>query len=509
MPTQNRVFLVAFILSGLAVLGFVSTILSRPQYRPLFSNIKESDGAAIIAKLKEAKVPYQIEGDGTTISVPADKVHELTFQMAAAGLPEGGTTGFSIFDKTNFGMTEFSQKVNYQRAMQGELERTLSTVGEVAQARVHLALPEERLYEKDRQDPTASIMLTLKPGGALDEERVAGIVHLVSTAVEGLKPENITLMDNKGNLLNELPSKDGTAGPKENLKQMQLALNYEERIKHDAQTMLDQALGPGKSVVRVKATLDFSQHELEKETYQPQPQGQGKGVLASQQETTETYSGTGKPGAAPGVSANLMGSNPGGVGKADGYQRKETNSKWQVSKQIERLKDSPGKLTRLSVAVLLDGQYPAPRLQSMKQMVSAAVGADATRGDMVSVDAMPFDNSVAVKQDTELKQTQKRDMIIYWVKAGLAIVLALVFLLFVKGLTRKPATYEALAERALPADTTTPVLEALDSAEPMLPDAVIPFMEDKEQEILELAKENPAEAAQVMRTWLAERPAGS
>src|ERR1039457_7099633 len=245
----------------LSILGFGTLIMiaNRIDYKPLFANLSNEDTGEIVKKLKEQKVSYRIAADGKAILVPSDKVYDLRISLASEGLRQGGVVGFEIFDRKNFGMTEFVQKLNYQRALQGELARTIMQIAGVEHARVHLAIPEKSLFKDNEKPPTASIVLQMKSGRLVRESEVQGIVHLVASSIEGMDPEQVTVLDSRGKVLSRTGPADVTG--KMTGSMMETQRGYEKNLEDRLQSLLDKAVGSGKSVARVSSVLNFSQVE--------------------------------------------------------------------------------------------------------------------------------------------------------------------------------------------------------------------------------------------------------
>ena len=257
-PVQ-RIGLLFFLAVGMAVIPVLLIMGSEPDMSVLFSNVQEEDVQVIVSRLEGQNVPYQLGPGGNTIMVPNDRVHQLRMQLAAEGLPEAGDVGFEIFDRSSFGVGEFAQKVNYRRALQGELTRTISQMPDVQRARVHLVIPERRLFSSDREPASAAVVITPRRGKTLSAAQVQGVVHLVSSSVEGLEPSHVTVVDSRGQVLSQ---------PKEEVQaqltgsQLELRREMERDLERRVQTMLDQVLGVNKSVVRISADLDFRQVEV-------------------------------------------------------------------------------------------------------------------------------------------------------------------------------------------------------------------------------------------------------
>ncbi|MHB8907977.1 MAG: flagellar basal-body MS-ring/collar protein FliF [Syntrophales bacterium] len=381
----------SLLLVALLTLGGIWLMVNfsnRTDYRVLFANLSAEDAGSIVDKLKEKKVLYELNGAGDTISVPADKVAELRLELATTGLPRGGGIGFEIFDqKMKFGATEFEQQLNYRRALQGELARTIGSMEEVQQVRVHIALPKESLFVEEQRKPTASVTMKLKSGRALRPSQIDGIAHLVASSIEGLSPENVMVIDSRGNILSK-PSGD----PKfmrVTASQMEYQQNLEKDLASRIQTMLENVVGSGKAVVRVAADLDFRVTEKTEETYDSEAP-----VIRSMQRQTEkaTARDTGKGGSTV-------------VGGSGAPEREKVDEviNYEINKVVNKTVMPVGDVQKLSIAVLVDGIYQKdkqgkeiyqPRdkkeIENLEDLVRKSVGFNASRGDQVAISNMPF-----------------------------------------------------------------------------------------------------------------------
>ncbi|MEA3297376.1 MAG: flagellar basal-body MS-ring/collar protein FliF, partial [candidate division Zixibacteria bacterium] len=236
-------------------------------YSRLYSDLDESEAGEVIAYLNDNRIPYKLSNGGTVIEVPSGDVYKARISLATEGLPRSANVGYSIFDQSNLGMTDFLQNLNFRRALEGELTRTIMQLHEVDAARVHIVMPKDRLFKEDQNEATASVVVKLKQAGSLAKQQVAGISHLMASSVEGLKPENITILDYDGNLLSSGQKNDVVAGLTSS--QLEVGMIVEKRLENKAQSMLDEVLGVGASVVRVSAQLDFQQLESTSEKYDP------------------------------------------------------------------------------------------------------------------------------------------------------------------------------------------------------------------------------------------------
>lgn len=440
LTSTQKFVTVLFAITSVALLSVVAVVATRPKMTVLFSGLQGEDSGAIVAKLQEKKVPYEI--DGTAIKVPESKVAETRMDLASQGLPQGGTIGFEIFDKSNmFGMTEFTQKLNYMRALQGELSRTIDGIDTVVQSRVHLAIPDQGAFEDAKKQPTASVVLKLRPGAHLSGDQVAGIVHLVSSAVEGMDPSKVNVVDTKGNMLSEATDDASGIDPRMSSTQLQLKRSYEHEVESSVQSMLERVLGPNKAIVRVSANVNFDKVEKNVETFQPATNNTG--IVTSEQKTEESYAGGagsgGSVGGPVGVPANLRrGRSTRTAGSpGQGYTRTETNTKYEISKTSEHQVVAPGKVENISVAVMVDGKVDPAKVTAIQNIVSTAAGIRTDRGDKVTVENMAFDDSVAKAEEKDMAAVASRTTYMGVGKSVLGVILLIGFLLFLKGLVKK------------------------------------------------------------------------
>lgn len=475
-------------------------------YSLLFANLPSRDAASVVDWLKGHKIPYRLEDGGRDIMIPADKVYEARIELAGSGLSEGGV-GFEIFDKQSFGMTDFAQKVNYRRALQGELIRTITSLAPVEAARVHLALPEKRLFREQQQAATASVIVKLSSGRSLKESQLQGIVHLVAGSVEGLDAENVTVVDSSGKVLSKSRS-DEMAGP-----MTPGLLNYQQTMERHlearAQSLLDRALGAGNSLVKVNAEVDFDQREKVEEILDP------KGaVVVSEQSSTEEGGSEASSGV-PGVVSNLQGA-PATTTAGTPATRSDETVNYELSKVVNKTVQSVGTLKTLSVSVLVadrvtpgaEGADPtstprsAEELQGIEKMIRSALGINTPRGDLISVVSMPFESGFT---DEALPQPSMIDKIYPFMPiikySLLAIAALMAYLLFLKPLMR---TLRGASEQTQPMKTVEE-LEAEMRGEndtPLLGGPSDPLAQIR-QEVLG----GDMMPVQVVKNWLREEPA--
>lgn len=395
LPASGKISLFLVVI-GVVVAGILlQSHYKQAGYQYLFTNLSLTDANAISEKLQTMGVEAKIQGDA--VLVPGNRVLELRNMLASEGLPQGGGVGFELFDKKNFGETEFQQRVNYIRALQGELARTLSAIDGVEKARVHLVIPEKTLFQEDQKPPSASVAVTMFKGRKLTDGQIKGMVHLVTTSVEGMNESTISIIDQNGNILFK-GAADNQAGLAARHLEMQRSLeaNLESRVVD----MLERVVGVGGVNVKVSSFMNFSQVERTVEQIDPESR-----VALNEQTTTETSSGNqGAAGGAPGATANLPGgAAAGSSGRSESSKRTETSATYAISKSVQKILEPVGTIQKLSVAVLVDGNYitaedgtktyeprSAEDLKKLEDLVKSAVGFNVDRGDFVKVENMQF-----------------------------------------------------------------------------------------------------------------------
>lgn len=480
------------------VVGLVLLMVwtTRPEYALLYANLSQEDAEQITAKLKDRGIPHQFSRGRTAVLVPSENVYELRMEFAGQGIPRMGGVGYELFDKTNIGMSEFVQKVNYKRALEGELARTIQGMLEVQQTRVHLVLPEERLFAEDQEEATASIIVLLRPGAELRRHQVRGIAYLVASSVERLSPEHVTIVDCYGNILSTHLDKDPTVGLSSS--QLELQRNVELYLADKAQTMLTRALGRGNAVIRVSAELNFERIERTREHYDPE----NAVVLSEEIEEMSNGSGTETSG-----------------------RTERTITNYQISKTVEHLVNAVGNIRRLSVAVLVNGSSPrgagseeakgnplrsADEVAQWAAIVKSAVGFDAARGDQIEIHSVPFDTSEMDRERELLRQAGQRE---FWTallkRIGIGALLVMLLMLLRSRLRRIEVMRPLLeggqlgeGRRRIPAagQEQPAALPGID--EGIAPEAL------REQQIQEqvagFVQEEPAKAAGLLKAWLLE-----
>jgi flagellar M-ring protein FliF len=447
LPIAQKIAAPLLLAVCVAAVVYASKVATAPDYTVLYSDMSSTDAGAVVQRLKEMKIAYRL--DGNTISVaPASQVHELRLSLASEGLPKTGSVGFELFDGTNFATTTLGEMVKKQRALQGELERTIMSLDAVLAARVHISQPEKTIFAKQAEEPGASVLLKLKPGSELDKKQIKGISNFVATSVEGLRPDNVTIIDEFGNLLTPKVEEGDEMGV--DATRLQYVREIEKGYAQRIESMLAKVVGAGKVVARVTAELDFSSNEREEESFDP-----GGRVIRSER-SIEEGSGTQARGGIPGVVSNLS-NDPKAMeqqeGATDQNSRKENVKNFEISRAITRSSQARGKLVRLSAAVVVDGKLietpeldaegkptgtnrrtyeplSAEMLNQVEGIVKSAVGFDPSRGDTVTVENVPFlapDESL----QAELAKAHQTDQYLKYGGMMVPIVALLLFVLFV------------------------------------------------------------------------------
>jgi len=520
--TRAQQLLIGAVGGSLVITLFLGWMwLGRTEYATLFSNLGQEDAAAIVEQLRTAKVPYKID-NGNQILVPSRQVYDLRLKLSAQGLPSGGGVGFEVFDRSSFGITDFTQKLNYQRALQGELARTIGQLKAVQQARIHLVIPQPTLFTERERPATASVVLKLRPGGSLTQQEVRAISHLVASSVEGLAPERVTVVDTNGRVLS-LGNDRGVASLTST--QLETKAAVESDLERRVTTMLEQVLGPGKATVRVAAQLNFDQIERTEERFDP------NSVVRQEQRSSESTQGTtttpvGIPGANSNVSVPVLG---GGTTNTRSNRESETLN-YEISKSVERKVVAPGAIARLSVAVMVDGLNRAvsngagaetkeylPRgaeeLEKLRRVVTSAVGFNAARGDEVQLVEMPFDASGAERERViEVESARQSELArrntIIGVAAGAVVLLLL--LAFLK--TRRRKALEAVLSEVsynvpgVGAMSPEAAREAVGEARQLeMLELEGKRKEELRQKALQMAYQKPGEVVQLLRAWMLKR----
>ena len=459
----KRIALLILAVGSVAGFVFLMNWAGNPEFHPLYTNLDANDAGIILNRLKDQKTPYRLSANGGTILIPQEKIYETRMEFASEGLPQGGSTGFEIFDNTKLGMSEFAQNVNYQRALQGELVRTINGFEEVDSCRVHIVMSEKSLFLKDEESASASVVLKLHHGKWLTQQQVQGIVHLVSSSVSRMGPENVTVVDNNGRLLtgSKDPSGIGTLSS----DQLEYQAKVEHKLENRVLTMLEKALGANRAIVRISCALDFKQHEMTEERFLPENQ-----VVRSEQLFNETAREADPiPQGIPGIQSNQPQTSPAQNQTTDSenitFAKQDRTVNYEIGKLTSRTLDPVGGMERISVAVLIDGTYQSkakengemewtyvPRspdeLTKIENLVKSAVNFVADRGDTVEVVNIPFETNRLARSDSDDSMLETwlarlKNYKPYFKYAFLSLFLILTFFFVVQPLIRWLTTHTA------------------------------------------------------------------
>jgi flagellar M-ring protein FliF len=525
-------------------------------FKPLFTGVAPEEEAGIIQKLKESGVDYRLPEGGGTILVPSAHIAELRINMAAAGLPKTGRIGFELFDKTNLGATEFTEHINYRRALEGELERSITSIAEVDQARVHLVFPKESVFLDSQQPAKASVLVKVRPHMQLSAQNVAAITNLVGSAVEGLSPAAVTVLDMNGNLLSK------PKGPGEDLDgATDGSIDYRRRIENDllnkVNATLEPLLGANKFRAGVSVDCDFSGGEVSEEAFDP-----ARSAMASSQRTEDT-AGSASSAGIPGTPTNLPHTaSKTSTSAGNRVTRMTENITYQNTRTVKKTRLPAGGIKKLSLAVLVDNELswqkekdgykrvlvpPTPeKLKSIRDLVAGVTGFNAERGDQLVVETQPFENTLKIEPPEIAKPAPPKPMTPFpWPPskqmlmigggvAGVLIVLGFLAAMMLRKMKKKRAAAKAAMEKALAAGETPEgalvpqlpqtaeelqkhletklaerdALQAEMDAKALQALTIVPVI-TKTAEILakhlrEKIKKDPDVSSQVLRTWINE-----
>ncbi len=492
---------------------------STSDFAVLYSGLPPEDAGRIVEYLKESGVKYKLSSGGSTVMAPSDRVYELRMELASKGVPQGAGVGFELFDKTSFGATDFTQKVNYARALQGELARTIMALNPVELARVHIVIPEERLFSEQQKPTTASIVLKLKPGAYILDAQVRGVVNLAAGAVQGLSPEFITVVDTDGNMLWRGGGGSGglAQGPSTGAlttAQLEAKMSFEQEMQRRVETMLDRALGIGKAVVRVYADINFDSTERASEIYQPVAGGLGIPIAEQTTEEQRRSDGPVASGVA-GTPTNVEGYPvvTGAAGGRSDYTRTDRTINYEVSKVVEKAVIAPGKVERISVAAVVDGMLTQERQDSIRQVISAAVGIRSERGDEIAITGMEFargaDDADMASAEADVAKADRRSFIVRLVRIITPVILGFLILIFALSFLRFLRSRTDYAPELAVGRRVDEVL-----AQELPPPALSPEQQkaraeekrrsEVRQSVETLARSKPADAARILETWMTE-----
>lgn len=513
LPLAKKISIAAVILMVIAGFGVMFYLANQDNYQVLYSGLASDDAGAIVTRLKEQNIPYKITSGGSGIMVPEQSVYETRLALAADGLPGGGTVGFELFDNPDFRTTNFVQQLNYRRALQGELARTIMNFDEVKKAAVFLAIPKESLFVEDEKKPSASIQLDLNQ--SLSRIKVESIVRLVANGVEGLDSSRVSVVDTRGRVI--FKGNAGEAGEMAGMggTLLEYKKNIEKEITDNVQSMLEQVVGPGNAIVRVSAEIDTSEMVVSEEEYDPTVV-----VVRSNKLLEETIKEGNNDDAMAGVGDEPVANQragilPAGVGNAGKSKvSKNATTNYEINKINRRVVRPAGTIQRLSVAAVIDGEYrtvtrndgttsreyvprSAEALKTFEALVRNAMGFNEDREDQVSVQSVPFKTGAAVEDMTMVDMEQpviSRFLEQYGKMIFNLILIVCAFFLVVRPLIKSVkdiGTQAGDGKNALPPGDES-VKQISESEETRNP----------RQRVAELSAREPERAAAVVRSWI-------
>lgn len=519
----------------LTIAGMLSFVHWRHEqsFRPLFTGMAPEDAAAIVQKLKESGVEYRLSENGASVLVPEDKVDELRLEMAGAGLPRTGRIGFELFDKTNIGVTDFAERVNYRRALEGELERSVRALSEVEQARVHISFPKDSVFLDAREPAKASVLVTLRPGKQLSQQNVLAITNLVASAVEGLTPDFVSVVDMQGNLLSR-PKRTMPDGSDNS----DATLDYKRQVEKDlmakVESTLEPLLGDGRFRVGMSVDCDLTTTEQTDEVFDPT-----KSVMVTSQKSEDLAGGSQGLGGVPGTASNLPRPPVQTVaGTGSGMSRRTENAAYESSRTVRQVKTPRGTIKRISASVLLDEPtewqgtgkrrkrvrvpITPDNMKAIHDLVAGVIGLDPARGDQLVLESLPFETDAdsempAVGPEPAAQNVKSfKDLLKDWrVLVGIGAVVLLLagaaVLIFVRRSRVKALAaadgVEISEEAALTSAEEAAALPAAESSDEPHPKLFQLASGDRtldryKKDLVEVVTEDPALAAGVLRGWL-------
>lgn len=533
MPMRSKLSL------GLGIAALAATVLamtlwsSQGDYKVLYANLSDKDGGAIIAQLSQMNVPYKHAEGGAAILVPAAQVHDLRLKLATAGLPKGSVTGYELMDNARFGQTQFQERLTFQRGLEGELTRSITSMAAVQNARVHLALPNQNGFFREQQKPSASVLLTMHPGRVLDRAQVAGIVHLVSSSVPELDPKSVSVLDQTGALLTN--SADGPQNAGLDAQQLQYVAQIETGLSKRVVELLEPIVGRDNLRATVAADVDFSQSEATSEEFKPNQGAQASISIRSQQTSESAGAANGQPSGVPGAASNqppvpatapVNGAAPalqtaqGGGATSGTSGRREATTNYELDKTVRVTRNASGTVKRLNAAVVVNNRavtdakgkttyvpLTSDEIEKLTALVRESIGFKQERGDSVKVINAPFKvDPAANKVDVPLwKQPEVLDMLR---AAAVPLALAFVALLVFFGMVR-PALKASLAPPKPAAAPTGNNLQAVVDDPQDLPALPAPKSSAHLSGAKALARENPAAVAGIVRNWVSGESAAA
>ncbi len=500
VPPGKRYTLAAMTILGLGAIAALMFWAFRPQYRLLYSDLSLKDSGDIVSALEDEKVPYRLEEEGKRILVPAEKLYNVRLKLASLELPHDRTTGWEIFDQTNLGLTDFVQKLNYHRGLEGELGRTILQLEHVEAVRVHLSIPQESLFRENQKQPMASVTLRLTRGHKLTPAQVEGVTYMVASAVEGLEPENVTVLDSKGLILSEKTETNPVM--RLSASQLEIQRQIEDDLVQKGERLLDMQFGPGRSAIQLTAEMDFQQREVTREIYDSEnPAVRSEEVTSSSSQLSDTTSS----------------------------RNESTVTNYELNLTRERQVNPVGVIKRLSAAVMVDGEYPLvenpgtgeeertfrplaeDRLAEVTSTMRSALGFNADRGDELTVVSVPF-QEVSLLEHKEVITRDIWQRSLSLAQKIIPLLAILLLLLTVRNFLKR--AQEVTVEEKLPElPQLGPGVEpaALPAPTPPAPPRETKVSDEAQkakelnERMIKYVRDNPEMTARLIRAWIVEK----
>ncbi len=476
LPGQQRLFMASVAICLLVVIVLSFAWAGRQEFSVLYARMEQEAAAEVVEDLRSNDVDYKLRDGGRTVMIPARLVHAVRLPLASSGLPRASGDGYELLDTNKMGWTDFVQKLQSRRALEGEIGRTIQSLDEIDQARAHLVIPEESRWQNDEKPTSAALGRRLRSGTTLRESNVQGIVHLVAAAVEGLHPDDVTVLDTNGRLLSRASDDENLLGTTSD--QIYLTRTVEEGLARKAQTALEQVLGPNKAVVRVSAELDFERVETTREIYDSE-----NPAIRSEQRSEQSA--------------------------ADAGTTEESTTNYEVSKTIEHAVDNPGAVKRLSASIFIDGTYEvdeegarsyvpraAEQMEQLNNLIKATIGFDSERGDELTVENIAFDDTELQRRVQEMEKTQRLDMIQKFGGIAVSLLLAAGALFILWRFVKRAGGIGPIGDRgplALVEEEEEETIQAKDVRAAKL-----------EKRLQKIAGDPPENIARIIRAWVKE-----
>lgn len=497
LEQKQKIILISSAAVAIFSLIMLMVWANRPEYTLLYAKLNAAETSKVVEDLKAKNIPYKIEDQGQAIFVRKSDVHELRIRYAGDQVISSGKIGYELFDKNNLGLTDFMQRINLKRALEGELANTINEIQAIEQTRIHLVIPEQRLFEEQQKPATASVVVRVKPNTTLGKKQINGIINLVAASVEGLEPESVTIVDTHGRMLTKRERGDNEMGQSSN--QYELRKNVEDYLTKKVQSMLDKVLGDNNSIVRISTELTFDKITRTSEQVDPD-----NSAILSEERNEESSANT----------------------DTTHFKRENTITNYELNKVIEQFSGSVGDVKQLSVAVFVNGIYKSPEepnvartdeeMEKITDIVKNAVGYSADRNDQVEVQQLGFDRSLLEKENDAIAALEKEEKFLKYGKIVVWVIALLLSLIGLKSLVKKLGLDEYLRQqRELllqeTADSMANLIEEKEPSEEERRQRLIAEAKDRQQyqekikrEVTIFANDHQKRTSHILRFWLVE-----